>query len=186
MTIDVFADSDWAGCLRTRRSTSGGVACLGGVGIKSWSSTQPVIAMSSGEAELYALVRAASEGLGIQAVAADLGCPTVVKVWVDSSAAKSACSRVGLGRLRHLEVKYLWAQEAFRNKKFELKKIRGDQNPADVLPKPMSATELAPKIAAVGRRIVGDRAWVGTTSPGERQSWADLTEEEQGGETDCI
>ena len=153
MTIDVFADSDWAGCLRTRRSTSGGVACLGGVGIKSWSSTQPVIAMSSAEAELYALVRAASEGLGIQAVAADLGCPAVVKVWVDSSAAKSACSRVGLGRLRHLEVKYLWVQAAVAKGRVALRRVPGHENPADVLTKPKTARDLGRLLSRVGARL---------------------------------
>ena len=46
---------------------------LGGGALKSWSSTQATIATSSGEAELYALAKAAAEGLGIQALAADLG-----------------------------------------------------------------------------------------------------------------
>jgi hypothetical protein len=37
-----YSDSDWAGCVRTRRSTSGGAATLGGCGLKTWSSTQSV------------------------------------------------------------------------------------------------------------------------------------------------
>ena len=48
--IDGWADSDYAGCRRTRKSTSGGVIMLGGHLIKSWSSTQAIIALSSGEA----------------------------------------------------------------------------------------------------------------------------------------
>ena len=28
--IDVYSDTDWAGCLKTRKSTSGGVSCLAG------------------------------------------------------------------------------------------------------------------------------------------------------------
>ena len=32
--------------------------------IKAWSSTQPILAMSSGEAEYYAMVKGASTALG--------------------------------------------------------------------------------------------------------------------------
>ena len=56
-TIDVFSDSEWAGCVRTRRSTSGGVVTIGGSAIKHWSLTQATVAFSSGEAEHLALVR---------------------------------------------------------------------------------------------------------------------------------
>ena len=87
--IDVFSDSDWAGCLRTRRSTSGGVVVWEGAVLKSWSSTQATIALSSGEAEYYAAVRASAEGLGIQSLMWDLGLEAKVRMWLDASAAKS-------------------------------------------------------------------------------------------------
>ena len=57
---DVYTDTDWAGCLRTRKSTSGGCVMLGSHMVKSWSSTQPNIALSSGEAELVGATRAAA------------------------------------------------------------------------------------------------------------------------------
>ena len=41
----VYTDSDWAGCPKTRKSTSGCIVVLGGV-VKSWSSTQPSMALS--------------------------------------------------------------------------------------------------------------------------------------------
>ena len=69
----VHRDSDWAGCPRTRTSTSGGVASLSGHAIKTWGSTQGPIALSSGEAEFYGDVKAAEAGLGIQAVLEDMG-----------------------------------------------------------------------------------------------------------------
>ncbi len=49
--IEVYSDTDWAGCQRTRKSTSGGCLMLGSHLIKSWSSTQQAVALSSGEAE---------------------------------------------------------------------------------------------------------------------------------------
>ena len=52
-----FTDSDWAGCRRTARSTSGGVISYGGHFVKSWGSTQKSITLSSGGAELVAAVK---------------------------------------------------------------------------------------------------------------------------------
>ena len=49
--LHVYTSSDFAGCIRTRQSSSGGVVMFGKCVIKAWSSTQNVIALSSGEAE---------------------------------------------------------------------------------------------------------------------------------------
>jgi len=113
----------------------------GGI-LKTWSSTQASIAQSSGEAEYYALVRAASESLGMQSLMRDMGWDAKIRLLVDSSAAKSIASRTGLGKLRHLEIKFLWLQEAVRRKKVVLSKVRGGVNPADVLTKPKSLDDM--------------------------------------------
>ena len=44
--IVVRTDADWAGCRRSRKSTSGGNICLGQHCIKAWAKTQAVIAKS--------------------------------------------------------------------------------------------------------------------------------------------
>ena len=103
-----FTDSDWAGDRVTRKSTSGGVPMLGGHLIKSWSSTQPVIALSSGEAELYALVKGASQATGLMSMLFDYGLELGARVCIDSSAALGIAHRVGLGKTRHIDVQYLW------------------------------------------------------------------------------
>ena len=53
--IDAYSDTDWSGCPKTRKSTSGGCVMLGKHLIKSWSSTQASVSLSSGEAEFYRL-----------------------------------------------------------------------------------------------------------------------------------
>ena len=50
--VVVCTDSDWAGCRRTRRSTSGGCIHRGLHMLKFWSKTQAVVALSSAEAEI--------------------------------------------------------------------------------------------------------------------------------------
>ena len=56
-TVDTYSDTDWAGCPKTRKSTSGGCVMLGSRVIKHWSSTQPSVSLSSVEAEFYGVVR---------------------------------------------------------------------------------------------------------------------------------
>ena len=73
---------------------------------------QATIAQSSGEAEYYAMVRAAAEALGLQSIMRDLGWQAGVRLWVDSSAAKSMSARIGLGKVRHMEVKLSRTRES--------------------------------------------------------------------------
>ena len=182
--IDVFTDSDWAGDKTSRRSTSGGMAVLAGGVVKSWSSTQGTVAMSVGEAEYYALVKGAAEGLAIQALAEDLGWTLKLRLWVDSNTAKAVVARIGLGRIRHMEVKYLWAQEAHKNGRFVVRKVAGDRNPADVLTKPLSATELKPKLESVGAVVQRRSDTQQALSRAGRPKWCDMEESEDDDEVD--
>ena len=68
-TLTSSLDTDFAGCLETRRSTSGGVARRGQHLIKHWSSTQATVTLSSAEAELNGIRKGASISLGLQSVA---------------------------------------------------------------------------------------------------------------------
>ena len=70
--VDVFSNSDWAACAKTRRSTSSSYVMLGGHLIAPSATTQNVVATSSGEAEFYALTKSASRALGAVAMAADV------------------------------------------------------------------------------------------------------------------
>ena len=66
--INVWSDSDFAGCQKSRKSTSAGVLMLGGHVIKSWATDQAALALSSGEAEYYAIVKEASVAFGHQVI----------------------------------------------------------------------------------------------------------------------
>ena len=105
--VEAFGDSDWAGDRKTGKSTSGGVVRVGSCVVKTWSSTQQTIALSSGEAELYAMTKAATQCLGIIQLMADFGDTASGKVMSDSTAAICIVCRDGLGRTRHIRVQYL-------------------------------------------------------------------------------
>ena len=55
LDINTYVDSGWAGSHDTRRSTSGVALFVLGVNLLSHSRTQATVALSSGEAELYAI-----------------------------------------------------------------------------------------------------------------------------------
>ena len=139
--VDVYTDTDWAGCVRTRKSTSGGGLVLGQHLVKSWSSTQTEVALSSGEAEYYGAVKAAGVGLGFQSLLSDLGIQLPVRVWTDSTATIGICSRDGLGKLRHIDTKCLWLQHQVRSRRIEVRKVKGTENPADVFTKHLSSAQ---------------------------------------------
>ena len=147
--IDVYVDTGCVGCARTRKSTSGGAVMLGKHTIKHWSSIQPSVTLSSGEAEFYGVVRGAGQGLGYQALLKDLGLAMPLRVWTDSSAALGICSRQGLGKLRHLDTHTLWVQQAVRSKRLVLKKVLGEENPADLLTKHSLFKERLQKLTAL-------------------------------------
>ena len=79
--LTAFSDANWASGAGDRRSTSGGILMIGGHYIRSWSKTQSLVALSSAESELYAIVKASAEALGLRSIVQDLGkhmgnCPT--------------------------------------------------------------------------------------------------------------
>ena len=133
--VKAYSDSDWAGCKRTAKSTSGGVLMLGEHCVKSWSTTQKSISLSSGEAELVAAVKASSEALGLMSMMRDWGMSVKGQVYVDSSAALGVVGRKGNGKLRHVRVGMLWVQQKEETGELQYKKVLGTDNPADLLTK---------------------------------------------------
>ena len=137
----VFSDSDWGGTCRDRRSTSGGIWMLGSHCIKTWSVKQNAYALSSAEAELYALVEESTRAKGILTLAKELGFGHLsngIVLATDSSAAKQFVSRQGLGKMRHLQIRDLWLQREVSEGRIKVVKVKGDHNPADLLTKVLS------------------------------------------------
>ncbi len=58
-------------------------------------------------------------------------------------------NRQGIGKIRHLEVRYFWLQEMAKSGVIAVRKVNGVLNPADVLTKPMSFSEMLGKFGRV-------------------------------------
>ena len=148
-----YSDSDWAGCKRTARSTSGGAILRGSHCIRTWAVTQRFVTLSTAEAELMALVRAATEAVGASQLGESWGLSHAATVLVDSSAALAVTARKGNGKLRHVRIAHLWVQEAAEREEVLFRKVRGSENPADLLTKYLSAGRMQELCRLLGQHV---------------------------------
>ena len=116
--VSGFSDTDHAGCLKTRKSTSCSMIFLGGHLVKSSATTQGVIALSSGESEFYGGVKTASTGLGMIHLLKDMGVniKEPLDLRLDASAGIGIAQRRGAGRIRHISTPTLWLQQCLKAK----------------------------------------------------------------------
>ena len=83
-------------------------------------------------------------------MAADWGLDLEGDIFVDSSAALGVVARKGAGHLRHVRVGQLWAQEKAEKEELRYRKVKGTENPADALTKPLTHVELMRYLISVG------------------------------------
>ena len=160
--IQAFADSDWAGTTKTRRSTSGASLCLWGVTLATSSRTQATQALSSAEAELYAMGMAIQDALHLQSLLQELKLTQLAKpfeltVYTDSSSGKALASKLGLTRKsKHVQLRFLFMQDLVASGQLKLSRVPSERNPADVLTKYLQAStlhKLLPKLGVMTRAV---------------------------------
>ena len=155
--LDVYGDSDHAGCLKTRKSTTGMVLMRDAHCLKVSSHTQSTISLSSGESEYYGIVKCAAIGLGARSMLSDFGMCADVVVRTDSSSGMAVGSRRGLGRLRHVQTRYLWVQQRVQQGDLRLNKELGDTNVSDALTKPLDEKRMTNLLTMMGEVFRGGR-----------------------------
>ena len=132
--LTAWTDSDWAGDVDTRKSTSGGFVVYRGAVVSHWSKSQSNVALSSAEAELNACVKGLSELIGIyNLINETLGFSPVLALCTDASACKGMLLRHGTGKVKHLSVKQLWSQEVVSCYGVQVQRVTRAANPADLL-----------------------------------------------------
>ena len=158
LDVHTYVDSDWAGDPDTRRSTSGVATYLLGVNLQSHSRTQQTIALSSGEAELYAIGAGAADSLFIRSLILEACVIPKVHLFIqtDSTAGKSMASRYGTSRkTRHVQLRYLFVQELVTSGMITIRKVLGTLNNADILTKYVNKETLARHVSTFGLRPGG-------------------------------
>nr|GEX69744.1 Gag-Pol polyprotein [Tanacetum cinerariifolium] len=112
--LTTFSDSDHAGFLDSRKSTSGGIQFLGGDKLVSWSSKkQDCTLMSSAEAEYVSLSACCTQVLWMRTQLTDYGFHfDKIPMYCDSKAAIAiSCNPVQHSCTKHIDVRYHFIKE---------------------------------------------------------------------------
>ena len=157
--LAIHSDMDWANCKKTRKSCACATFSVGNCLFFSYSRSLQMLCLSNGEAEFNGGGAACPEGLFMKEVLAFSGFPVDMEVYLDSSAARGVFQRQGVGRIRRLEVKSLWVQEALQRKLFSLHAVNTQDNLADFGAKGLAVkrfNELREKLGT-GNYMIEDR-----------------------------
>ena len=155
--LDVYGDSQHAGCLKTRKSTTGMVLMRNARYLKVSSHTQSTISLSSCDSEYYLIVKCAGLGSGARSMLADCGMSADEVARTDSSSGLAVGSRQGLGRLRHVQTRCLWVQQRVQEGHRRLKKEPGDTNVTATLTKPLDEKCMTNLLTMMGYAFRGGR-----------------------------
>ena len=151
-----FADANWAENDATRRSTTGFVFGLANGVIKYVSRRQKNIALSSTEAEIYAMTDAAKEATILKAMIRDLKKKSVtLEIICDNQSAIGIGNSAELnkGRTKHIEVREMYIKEAIQKGIVKLVWVPSQENVADIMTKPLAYPLFSKHRKNLGMRI---------------------------------
>ncbi len=136
-----YVDADWGGDRVTRRSTTGYVFVMGGAAVSWLSKRQPIVTLSSTEAEYVALASATTQTVWLRRLLRDLGAePTKPTLIYEDNQGCIALTKnpVGHKRSKHIDIKYHYAREQVEMGIVRLQYIESKEQVADVFTKALT------------------------------------------------
>lgn len=150
------SDSSYADDQEGRRSSQGYCFSLGS-GVISWKATRsPVVALSTCEAELYAVCSAAQEAVWLTEILTTIGCPQTSPpmLWCDNkSTVVLTQDPVYSARSKHIEARYFFVRELVQAKRLRTAHIPGVANVADIFTKPLNSEDHSRLTSMLGLRM---------------------------------
>jgi hypothetical protein len=139
LDITVYSDADWAGDLGKRRSTSGYLVFVGNSLIAWKTKLQSGVALSTMEAEFYALSFAIQEMTWIRRVMGELGYGTKVPmVYEDNQSCIAYVKNAKMNsQVKHIDIKLRFVQDLYEKKSFALEYVPSNAMRADIMTKPL-------------------------------------------------
>lgn len=150
-------DADWAGDPSTRRSTTGYIFVLAGGAISWRSRLQPTVALSSTEAEYWAVTEAGQELVWLRNMMSVFGYtdpnPTVLQS--DNMGAIHLTSKsIFHARTKHIEIHYHWIREAVKRGDLQVKYCPTEIMAADLLTKQLSRQQFVKLRGMLGVKFI--------------------------------
>ena len=62
---------------------------------------------------------------------------------IDAKATEHILHRQGIGKLKHIDVAYVWIQDEVRSRRLQIRRVRSEDNIADLGTKPLSKAVIA-------------------------------------------
>ena len=138
-----YCDSDWAS--QPDRHSISGYSFHIGVGAVSWSSKkQNLVSLSSTEAEYIAQNHAVREALWLRTFLAEINnrTPDTILLRSDNTGAIDMAKDPKFhSRTKHIDIRYHFIREVVADEKVRLEYIPGEDNPADILTKPLTQSK---------------------------------------------
>ena len=135
-----YSDSDWSGDLDDRKSTTGFVFFMGNTAFTWMSKKQPIVTLSTCEAEYVAATSCVCHAIWLRKLLKDLnvpqGEPTVIRI--DSkSAIALAKNPVFHERSKHIDTRYHYIRECIARKEVRVEYVKSQDQAADIFTKPL-------------------------------------------------
>jgi hypothetical protein len=137
-SVEAYSDSDWAGDVESRKSTTGYVLTLAGAPITWGSKKQRIVALSSTEAEYIAASTTAKEILFVRKLMKDLTgrIPETTVLHIDNvGAILLSKNKATSGRSKHIDVRYHHITDLVEAKVIHPQYISTEDQKADCLTK---------------------------------------------------
>ncbi|GJR90533.1 retrovirus-related pol polyprotein from transposon TNT 1-94 [Tanacetum coccineum] len=154
--LTAFSDADHAGCIDTRKSTSGGIQFLGDKLVSWMSKKQDCTAMSSAEAEYVELSASYAQVMWMRTQLKDYGFNyNKIPLYCDSqSAIAISCNPVQHSRTKHIHTRYHFIKEQVKNGIIELYFIRTEYQLADMFTKALPEDMFQYLVRRIGMRCL--------------------------------
>ncbi|GJX02415.1 retrovirus-related pol polyprotein from transposon TNT 1-94 [Tanacetum coccineum] len=154
--LTAFSDADHAGCVDTRKSTSGGIQFLGDKLVSWMSKKQDCTAMSSAEAEYVALSASCAQVMWMRTQLQDYGFKyNKIPLYCDSqSAIAISCNPVQHSRTKHIHTRYHFIKEQVENGIIELYFVRTEYQLADMFTKALPEERFQYLVRRIGMRCL--------------------------------
>ena len=150
-----YADADYAGELDSRRSTSGMVVKMGSGAISWASKLQPVVSLSTTEAEYISATATGQEVLWLRNLFSEMGYaiegPSTL--FLDNQSAISVSRNPEHhGRMKHLDLRHYWLRDTVKAGLIDVKYIPTKLMPADIMTKALPKTSVVEMREMLGLR----------------------------------